>query len=632
MSKHPDSHIRGAHHWGMEFRRSRLLVLYASETGTAEDVAFKVHQMLQLQCTHQLEVVIKRMDDYDVLELPDERLVIFVTSTGGDGEVPWNMKSFWSFLLRRALAGDSLAAMRYTVFGLGDSAYDKFNAAARRLNSRLKQLGASELAPMGLGDDQARAGFFTAFDIWIAATCAALCAAGLTTSGAAARVVQDEPAHYSVGRVVGSGSSGSQLFYRPPPDCKHGDRPLQATVMHNERMTRHDWQQDVRHIVMDISAARVELGVPAADPLFIAGDVAVIHPINGDAEVALMLNVLQRVEPDLQLSTVLEIKCLHSLQNCRKNRIAADMTLDVQSLLTRYLDISGIPQRSFFEQLARFAGSGEEREKLLELSCGEGSDLFVDYCTRERRTYTEVLADFRSTRVRVEQLLELLPPLPPRHYSIASSGLAHSSEVHLCVALVDYRTRYGRRKIGVCSNYFSLLQPGDPVALWIRRGSFPSSAAERPLILVGPGTGLAPMRAMLQERLRLPCAEPRAFPHTMLFFGCRRRACDYLYGSELESVEQGSGGRSVVLTAFSQDQEQKEYVTHLIRKNAGLVWQSLSSGAAVCVAGSAKSMPRDVRAALRDVAATQGGMDLAAAEALLTAMERQGRYFVEAWS
>lgn len=104
------------------------VILYGTETGTAEDVAFKV---LQLSTHRKLNVSIQRMDDFDILSLPKQKLVIFVVSTSGDGEVPFNMKAFWNFLLRKGLPSDSLQKMKFAIFGLGDSSYEKFNAAAR---------------------------------------------------------------------------------------------------------------------------------------------------------------------------------------------------------------------------------------------------------------------------------------------------------------------------------------------------------------------------------------------------------------------------------------------------------------------------------------------------------------------
>mmetsp|Transcript_23562 Transcript_23562/g.39260 ORF Transcript_23562/g.39260 Transcript_23562/m.39260 type:complete len:190 (-) Transcript_23562:2184-2753(-) len=146
-----------------------LIVLYASETGNAEEVAYEIYHKLDglFGVSSPSTISIESMSTYDISNLPTEKLIIFVVSTTGDGDPPEMMKKFWSFLLRRSLARDSLTGLRFGVFGLGDSSYEQFNAVARKLDKRLKQLGAEEVVSLGLGDDQAVYGYFTALNDWL---------------------------------------------------------------------------------------------------------------------------------------------------------------------------------------------------------------------------------------------------------------------------------------------------------------------------------------------------------------------------------------------------------------------------------------------------------------------------------
>jgi sulfite reductase alpha subunit-like flavoprotein len=319
------------------------------------------------------------------------------------------------------------------------------------------------------------------------------------------------------------------------------------------------------------------------------------------------------------------------VNDTRTNRIG-DIQCNIEDLFSRYLDIGGIPKRGFFEQLSLFAKSKDEQDKLLEISSAEGTDLYYDYCVKERRNYVEVMEEFPSARPPLNRLLEMIPMLQPRHYSIASSGHFDSKKLDLCIALVEYKTRLGRKREGICSSYFSSLQKNDEVTLWIRSGSFVSSPISVPMILIGPGTGVAPMRALLQERLINLKENFETSAHTILFFGCRKRNSDFLFEHDWAEFESKSNSKINTVVAFSQDQEDKIYVTHKIRENGELMWKLLCQDAYIFIAGSAKKMPIDVKKALRDVITTHSTYTENEAEKLLVKLEKLGRISTECWT
>ena len=327
----------------------------------------------------------------------------------------------------------------------------------------------------------------------------------------------------------------------------------------------------------------------------IAGDVATVYPINNADLVMRMIALLKINENHLEAESVLNIRCLPGFVE-RRSRIKEVQCVNLGRLLSSFIDIAGIPNRGFFEGLAQHATNDEEKEKLIEISSAEGTDLYYDYCLKEKRNFVEVLEDFRSARPPLERLLELLPVLQPRHYSIANSGLVCAAEVQLCVAVTSSKTPYGRARVGVCSGYLSSLSLGDQVLFWVRSGSFKLPTRlpgvewkEPPMILVGPGTGVAPMRALIQER-KAVYESCREVSHksaitdvsTILFFGCRSRANDFLYSEDWEfgSALNGDpdifdGASEKMVVAFSRDQPQKIYVTDKIEEHGVLVWKLL---------------------------------------------------------
>lgn len=332
----------------------------------------------------------------------------------------------------------------------------------------------------------------------------------------------------------------------------------------------------------------------------------------------------------------------------------------------KYLDICGRPRRSVFEQLSFFATDEEHAEKLLEISRPEGADLYFNYILQEKRTIVEVLEDFHSIRLPLAYLLELVQPLQPRYFSIASSQNANPGKLDLCVAVVDFLTPFSRRIKGVCSNWLAqrnavheneqlynlsecLLQPEGYVSenntvvvsqeslvpISIKPGSLFMPADEAACILIGPGTGIAPMRAIVQERAfkKYHSDEPpQQYGPIDLYFGCRKRAKDFYYETEWESLIQ-SGGLRQLHTAFSRDQTAKEYVQLRLYENRHDVAQCLLSDKSVIfIAGSAKRMPNDVSDILAQIIVETNGWSDSQARKYLKQLSTQRRFVIEAWA
>lgn len=399
-----------------------------------------------------------------------------------------------------------------------------------------------------------------------------------------------------------------------------------------------------------------------------AGDVASILPFNSDQEVERFLQVLPQ-EIQSNADDPLEIIIDESrMTNCH-TRWPCKCTL--RSLLKYCADIHSLPEREDLRVLSQFCSPNhevgkEQSEKLRSLSETSEGALYADYILREKRTWTDVLYDFEAlrspgSRLTIESLLIILPPMRPREFSIASSpsSLVSSTNqqgfiIELCVAVVKGKTRLGREHYGLCSEFLSRMLPtsfdaGEPfLQVWIRPGTFEGlplklkehkSSFEEPVLCIGAGTGIAPLRALLLERDIVRSNTIHSLGTSAIFdksdnillFGCRKESKDYYYKEEWREMEERHG--IDILTAFSRDQRFKIYVQQVLRDNADrlIVKHILEKNGAVYIAGGPK-MAR----AVKDEIIEQLGKVLEGGEnsatKLLKQRQRIGKFSIEAWS
>ncbi|KAF7217658.1 NADPH-dependent diflavin oxidoreductase 1 [Nothobranchius furzeri] len=589
-----------------------LLVLYGSQTGTAQDTAHRVARQAQRR---RLKVRVMPLDRYDPAQLISEVLVVFVCSTTGQGDPPDNMKTFWRFLFRKSVPAGALNRLDCAVLGLGDSSYPKFNFVAKKLHKRLEQLGGTMLVPVGLADDQHDLGPDAVIDPWLSLFWEKV----LVLNPSLADVVplrEDEPLPPSFTfHFLDAETKRTTDPARVPSDrtAPSESCPFPARMLSNRRVTHPSHFQDVRLIEFDISGSGIE---------FAAGDIVMIRPHNAAADVRLFCQLL-RLDPESSFT----------LKPTGNAAVPAGLPepCTVHHLVERYLDIAAVPRRSFFELLSTFATDERERDKLMEFSSAAGQEELHGYCNRPRRTALEVLTDFPQTtsELGVDHLLDLFPEIQPRSFSIASSLKAHPDRLQILVAVVRYQTKLYRPRRGLCSSWLASLDPQQgqvPVPLWVKKGTlrFPKDSSI-PVILVGPGTGVAPFRSAIQERV----SEGKT--DNVLFFGCRSESKDFYFRSEWEDLTEA--GHLLLFTAFSRDQEEKVYVQHRVKENAALLWNLVAQKkACFYIAGNSKQMPAAVSDALKDVLQQEGGLSAAEAEEMLAVMEKMGRLQQETWS
>lgn len=592
---------------------SKMLVLYGSETGTAQDVAERINR--EAKCHHFTSRVMA-LNDYPMASLISESIVVFVVSTTGQGDPPENMKVFWRFIMRRNLHTSSLVNMKFAVLALGDSSYQKYNFIGKKLHKRLLQLSGTQLQPVGLADDQHDLGPDAVIDPWLKSLWQKLLT--LCPLPAGVEILNSDvlpPSKYKVEFLSSQTENRQPKLPEPSANCPPSAKcPFQARLLSNERATSSSHWQDVRYLRLDISDSGMR---------YSPGDVMMIQPQNMPDTVDEFIDLLhltpdaqftlQQNDPDTPLPVTLPLPC-----TCRY-------------LVENYLDIYSIPRRYFWQLLGYFTDDDLEREKLREFITPAGQEDLYNYCNRPRRKIVEILVDFphATANIPFEYLFDLIPPMQPRAMSIASSNLVHPTEVHILMAVVDYKTKLLKRRRGVCSTWISAFEPENGpvcVPVWVKKGtlSFPKSQ-DTPVIMVGPGTGVAPFRGFIEERAHIGAGD------NVLFFGCRGETSDFYCADLWQELVQRQMLR--LFTAFSRDQDHKVYVQHRIAEQGQLIWNLLENRkACIYVSGNSKKMPEAVRDAFRAVIIKEGNCKFDEAENYLKEMDRTLRYQTETWS
>lgn len=597
----------------------KLHVLYASATGTAEDVSQQAAEALS---DAGAEVVsYSTLDGYDLKYLPhhaaSEHIFVFIIATCGDGHAPRNMSLFWNFLCRADLPSDVLSHLRFTIFGLGDRAYIKFNAAARRLHARLLQLGGQSLLPLVLGDDSADGGYDVPFVSWLDQ-----CVKAFPFESSRFHLHR-----YSSGlrppRVkVDFLPRSSKVIQSSSPDswCK-GQSSLfvvDSFVTSNQVISDPKFLTDnreVRHVELDVSHCDKNSGFPNYDP----GDVVHVLPRNRPSAVDAFLKLM-----DLTGEDIVDVQDAHACVTVfGRAKLNIQTPCTIRQLVSAQFDLWCTPRRRFFQQLALFATDSMQRKKLEELGSFAASDMLTQYVYREKRTLLMVLRDFPSARPSLARLIELIPRIRSRAFSIASSRKAHPGSIHICAAMVQYETPLRFARIGLCSSFFMRLNVGDVVPVALERGIALRFHRNLPAILIGPGTGVAPMRSFVSS-----CDADGI--QRILFYGCRNEKGDFLYKEEWKQWT-SQGVLNNVVTAFSRAGPEKVYVQYRIREMALFVWHILGERKGyVYVAGAAGELPKAVREALVDVCRKAGGLD-DRAERFVRRLEIEGKLQIECW-
>lgn len=246
-----------------------------------------------------------------------------------------------------------------------------------------------------------------------------------------------------------------------------------------------------------------------------------------------------------------------------------------RAALTYYVDITSTPRTHVLKEISDYATNEEQKELLKKMSSSsdEGKALYSDWIIKSCRSIVHVLEDMDSVKPAIDHLLELLPRLQARYYSISSSPKLFPDSIHITAVLIEYETKTGRTNRGVATSWLKEKQAlsGPTIPVFVRRSQFRlPNKPQVPIIMIGPGTGLAPFRGFVQERQWM-ISENKPVGDTIVYFGCRKKNEDYLYQEELEKYCETKAITKLYI-AFSRDQEQKVYVTHMLKQNMKETW------------------------------------------------------------
>ncbi|XRG80012.1 sulfite reductase subunit alpha [Rossellomorea sp. GAMAL-10_SWC] len=364
--------------------------------------------------------------------------------------------------------------------------------------------------------------------------------------------------------------------------------PFQAKVLKNINLNGTDSNKETRHI---------ELSLKGSELTYVPGAALGVIPSNDPELVAALINEMKWDE---------EANVTVGKQG---------ETLSLKEALTSYCEITLLTKK-ILQQAAAFT----ENEELKNLVLVENATQLKEYCYG--RDLLDMLRDFGPWSASAQEIVSLLRKMTPRLYSIASSIAANQDEVHLTIGAVRY-TAHGRERKGVCSVLCSeRIKEGDtlPVFVQVNKHFYLPESGDKDIIMVGPGTGIAPFRSFIQER-----AVNKVSGRSWLFFGDQHEASDYLYKDELEKYQQ-DGVLTKIDTAFSRDTDQKVYVQHKMLENSKELYEWIEKGAYFYVCGDKEYMAKDVNEALITILEKEGAMEREAAEAHLKDMQKQGRY------
>ncbi|XP_072098911.1 NADPH--cytochrome P450 reductase-like [Mobula birostris] len=598
-----------------------MVVFYGSQTGTAEELANRLAKDAQ---RYGMRGMATDPEEYDMSELSrltelENSLAVFCLATYGEGDPTDNAQDFYDWLQE---TDTDLSGVKYAVFGLGNKTYEHFNAMGQYVNKRMEQLGAERIFELGLGDDDGN--LEEDFIMWREQFWPAVCVHfGVEATGDDSSIRQyDLVLHNDINmNAVYTGEMGRLKSYeiqKPPFDAKN---PFLAPVTLNRKLNKGG-ERHLMHLELDISGSKIR---------YESGDHVAVFPVNDSTIVTEIGKVLNS-----ELDVVFSLKNLDEESN-KSHPFPCPTTY--RTALSHYLDITNPPRTNVLYELAQYASDPKEQDFMREMasSSPEGKSQYLKWVVEDRRNILAILEDLKSLRPPIDHLCELLPRLQARYYSIASSSKVHSSSIHICAVVVEYVSKTGRTNRGVATTWLRNKVPTDnghkpTVPMYVRKSQFrlpykPST----PILMIGPGTGIAPFVGFIQERAWLK-QQGKEVGETVLYYGCRHENEDYLYQKELEGFQK-DGVLTQLHVAFSRDQAEKVYVQHLLKKNKEHVWDLIhKENGHIYICGDAKNMARDVQNTFYEIAAELGNMKHEQAVDYIKKLMTKGRYSSDVWS
>ena len=533
-----------------------ITVLSGSQTGNAKSVADKVAAELT-----EAGIAVKRvaLKDYKAKTIADEKYLLLVTSTQGEGEPPEE-----GVVLHKLLNGKKtpkLTELQFAVLGLGDSSYPNFCQAGKDFDQRFAELGATRLFERVDADLD----YIATAEQWIRDIVAIV----------KEKAAQASPVVQSIGTATTAPVAKESQYNKA--------NPFPATLITNQKITGRQSDKDVRHLEFDLAGS--DLHYQAGDALGVWFD--------NDPKLVDEILSFEQIDPTTEVTI-----------EGKTQTISTALLSHLELTQNTPAFVKGYSALANNEQLNDLVADNQALQKLVQ-----------------RTPIVDVLHKFPA-KLTAEQLVSLLRPLTPRLYSISSSPVEVGEEVHLTVGVVRFEHE-GRARSGAASSFLAdRVEEDGAVRVFVEHNDnfrLPNDMT-KPIIMVGSGTGVAPFRAFMQQRVA-----DEASGKNWLIFGNPHFASDFLYQTEWQQFAK-EGFLHKYDFAWSRDQEKKIYVQDKIRENSTALWQWLQEGAYFYVCGDASKMAKDVEQALLDVIAKEGNLSPDEAEDYLNELREEKRY------
>ncbi len=529
-------------------------IYFGSESGNCEALA---KQIAKTAVKRGFESKPIGLDKVKAADLTRERFALIVTSTFGDGDPPENAKDFHADL--HSDSQPRLENLSYSVLALGDTNYEQFCKCGIDIDQRLEALGAKRIYER-VNCNVDYEGPASGWQDGVFGVLEALASSSNQPS---------LPANLTGSATVQSASADTETATATADEKRPADSkkiPFPATLLVNRKLTADGSAKETRHYEVSLAGSGLTYEV---------GDALGVVPTNCPALVEDLLHALNRDGEEAV-------------------RTPDNDEVPLRTALLRHYEITKIPA-----QLLKTIAERSADKTLADLMVPEAKEALNHYLWG--RETIDLLLDFPSVTFTPEDFVSHLRKLQPRLYSISSSIHAFPDQVHLTVAAVRYAS-FDRKRKGVCSTFLADRVNGSvPVFVQVSKGFRLPASGDTPIIMVGPGTGVAPFRAFLHDR-RISGAKSKNW----LFFGDQKASTDFLYKEELETML-ADGHLTRLSTAFSRDQAQKVYVQHRMLEHATELYDWLENGAHFYVCGDASRMAKDVDAALHKVIETASG-------------------------
>ncbi len=590
--------------------RPTVSFLFGSQSGTAENYAYDLAEEGK---TLGFETRVVDLDDYEPAQLLEDKFTVFVVATHGEGEPTDNAEKFWEYITNEEDRDPSdVSNLTFAVFALGNRQYRHFCSVGKRIDSELASMNGERLLPVGLGDDDGT--LEEDFDTWRSAFWQAARlkflkgAAGETSSVVAFNPTIDVafvPNDSEASKSYRGGIEKAARFFNDPIKDHKTDILKVATTTQLRQV--HDGLESTVHV--NLSLDNSKLTYRTADNLG-------IHPRN---DYKLAGRLCKRLGANMNSLFMAKAK--------GSRKLPFPSPCSVEDVFVWYLDINSCPRGKFPAIFASYTNDEREKNRLLYYANDvRGKEEFQ----KLHYNWLEFLEAFPSVTIPFGHFIEMVPRLQHRLYTISSSSKVTPKQIGVTVSRFFKNNAEDRTHLGTCSNYICESSPeSDRMIAYVRPSTFRLPIRGGiPIIMIGPGTGIAPFRAFIDEFATR--TGPHKYGETVLYFGCRTSDTDYIYKEELEDAL-AKGTLNQLHLAFSRQQNEKIYVQDLLRKNGEDTWNLINQGAYIYVCG-ATLMGRDVLNTIRDICVTYGKKTESEADIYVDKMIRANKYVQELWS